>query len=127
MPHLDGAFAEFRRVLSGEGCVVIYQLVNTNRLEPREADWFWATTNVSPGNADQRLMEDAIAAARLRIIENIELGSETVEWVEEQNGRPLVSCGQQLDSCVTRSGTSSASGLTPTTSSSPTASGTSTG
>jgi hypothetical protein len=82
-PHGQNLVIETRA-----GRVVIYQVFATDRLEPREAEWFWSTSGgVFPRNADRAHVEASIAAAGFRIEENIELGSETGEWAEEQHGK----------------------------------------
>jgi ubiquinone/menaquinone biosynthesis C-methylase UbiE len=87
VPVLELAFAECRRILKRGGHVVIYQLFSTERLEPREAEGFWGTTDTFSSSTDRVRMEAAIAAAGLRIEQNIELGSETGEWAEEHHGK----------------------------------------
>lgn len=87
VPRLTEAFTECRRVLKLRGRVVIYQLFATDGLEPAEADWLWATSGVIPRNADRSYMEASIAAAGLSIEQQIETGSETMEWAEETRGR----------------------------------------
>src|SRR5207244_4504335 len=40
---LDWAYASCRRVLRAGGHMLVYQMFGTERLEPREAAWLWAT------------------------------------------------------------------------------------
>lgn len=83
---LDEAYAEFRRVLRDTGRVLIYQMFGTDRLEPLEAKWLWATMGVVPTTAAPQRTEAAIAAAGLRIDEWIDLRSEWGERAEETSG-----------------------------------------
>jgi len=85
---LDRAYAEFRRVLRAGGRALVYQMFGTDRLEPREAEWFWKTMGVVQTSADVPRTESAIAAAGLRIDECIDIGSDWGEWAEEETGKP---------------------------------------
>jgi SAM-dependent methyltransferase len=84
---LDKAYAEFHRVLRQSGRVLVYQMFGTDRLEPREAEWFWRTMGVVPASADRARTEAAISAAGLQIDDCIDLSSEWGEWAEEQSGK----------------------------------------
>ena len=86
-PDLRAAFAECRRVLRPDGRMVVSQLFATDRLEPREAEWFWSVCGVFARNADGAHLEASLQAAGLRIDQDIELGSETGEWAEEHHGK----------------------------------------
>lgn len=83
---LDRVYAEFRRVLRPGGHALVYQMFGTDRLEPREARWLFATAGFVPASADPRRTEDAIAAAGLRVDERLDLGTEWGEHAEENNG-----------------------------------------
>ena len=83
---LTAVFRECRRVLKPGGRLVVYQLFNTDWLEPAEARRFWAGT-ADPCNADRPYFEQCVEEAGLVVEERIELGSETVEWAEEQSGK----------------------------------------
>ena len=84
---LDKAFAECRRVLRSGGYILIYQMFGTDRLEPREAEWLWATMGVVPANANPQHIEAAFAAAGFEVDECIELASEWGERAEEKSGQ----------------------------------------
>jgi SAM-dependent methyltransferase len=79
-------FSECRRVLKPTGRAVVSQLFSTEWLEPREAERFWTSPGLAR-NADRDYFERSLAESGLAIEEMIELGSETVEWAEEQNGK----------------------------------------
>jgi len=79
---LDKAFAECRRVLRTGGHMLIYDTLRTDRLEPREAEWLWATTNT------WQHVEGAFAGAGFEIDECIELASEWGEYEQEETGKP---------------------------------------
>ena len=83
---LDGAYAEFHRVLRDGGYALVYEAFATDRLEPREAEWLFQALGVVAASADPSRTEDAIAAAGLRVDERVVLGSEWGEWSEEQSG-----------------------------------------
>jgi len=96
---LDKSFAECRRVLRSGGHVLIYQMFGTDRLEPREAEWQWATARVVPANVNPKHIEAAFVAAGFEIDECIELGSEGGERAEEetgQGGRRLIHAARLL-------------------------------
>jgi SAM-dependent methyltransferase len=84
---LDLAYASCRRVLRSDGHMLVYQMFGTDRLEPREASWLWATMGVVPENARPERTEAAIAKAGLRVEKRVELGSEWGEWAEERAGQ----------------------------------------
>ena len=81
---LDQAYASCRRVLRDGGHMLVYQMFGTERLEPREAAWLWATMGVAPESARPERTEAAIARAGFRVEQWIELGSEWGEWAEER-------------------------------------------
>jgi ubiquinone/menaquinone biosynthesis C-methylase UbiE len=83
---LDTAFAQCRRVLRSGGCMLIYQMFGTDRLEPREAAWLWATLGVVPANTNPQHIEAAFAGAGFQIDECIELTSEGGERAQEETG-----------------------------------------
>jgi ubiquinone/menaquinone biosynthesis C-methylase UbiE len=83
---LTTAFTECRRVLKPGGRVVVYQLFNTDWLEPAEAVRFWRGVG-DPRHADRSYFEGCVRQAGLAVDERIELGSETIEWAEEQSGK----------------------------------------
>ena len=84
---LDKAFAECRRVLRAGGSVVIYNMFNGDRLEPREAERQW-TRDVVLANADHKHVEAAFRSAGFQIDECIELTSEGGEYAQEERGEP---------------------------------------
>lgn len=89
---LDEAWAEFRRVMRTEGRVVVYHMVGTDRLEPREAGWLWNTMGVVATSAESGRTDAAIAAAGLGVEQRIEVGTEWGERAQEDEGAP----GRQL-------------------------------
>ena len=82
-----GAFREFARVLRPGAYVVSYQVVATDLLAPDEADWLFDVMGVVPGSADPRVLDDAIAASGLEVVDTIDLADEWGEWMQEQEGR----------------------------------------
>jgi SAM-dependent methyltransferase len=84
---LDRAFAECRRVLRAGGHMLIYNMFNGDRLEPREAERQW-TRDVVPANADHKHVEAAFERAGFQIDECIVLKSEGGERDQEERGEP---------------------------------------
>ncbi|OGO51723.1 MAG: hypothetical protein A2148_02865 [Chloroflexi bacterium RBG_16_68_14] len=84
---LDNAFAECRRVLRTGGYLLIYHNFATDRLEPGEAEWQWATLGVVPANTNPQHVEAAFVGAGFQIDQCIELASEFGEYAEEQTGQ----------------------------------------
>ena len=84
---LDKAFAECRRVLRAGGYMLIYNMFNGDRLEPREAARQW-TRDVVLANADHKHVEAAFRSAGFQIDECIELTSEGGEHAQEERGEP---------------------------------------
>jgi SAM-dependent methyltransferase len=83
---LERVYAEFHRVLRPGGRALVYQMFGTDRLEPREARWLFATAGVVPASADPRVTEDAVASSGLRVDECLDLGAEWGEYSEENHG-----------------------------------------
>ena len=81
------AFHEFARVLRPGGYVAAYQMVATDLLSPEEADWLFDVMGVVPASADPRVLDEAIAASGLRVVDTVDLSSEWGEWSQEQEGR----------------------------------------
>ncbi len=84
----DVAFVECRRALRAGGYMVIYQLFNTERLEPMEAERMWTSQAVVPANADHKRVEAAFGAAGFELEQDIELKSEGGEFAQEDRGEP---------------------------------------
>jgi SAM-dependent methyltransferase len=84
---LDKAFAECRRVLRAGGHMVIYNMFNGDRLEPREAERQW-TRDVVLANADHKHVEAAFGSAGFEVEECIVLASEGGERAQEERGEP---------------------------------------
>lgn len=86
IPALPQAFAEFSRVLRVGGRALVYQVLSTERLEPREALELWQPLGVLPENADPKHAERAMLGAGLLIDECIVIASEWGERAEETKG-----------------------------------------
>ena len=83
---LHAAFAEGRRVLKPTGRAVVYQLFNTDWLEPRERERFWETAGAAR-NADPDHVERTAADAGFDVETMLDLQGETVERAEEDDGK----------------------------------------
>lgn len=86
VPDVTAALAECHRVLKPNGRAVVYQLFNTEWLEPAEALRFWGD-EAGVRKADAAVFEASVAAAGLTVEELVDLRSETVEWAEEHTGK----------------------------------------
>jgi SAM-dependent methyltransferase len=86
VPDVAAAHAEFARVLRPGGFVVAHQKVATPLLAPEEADWLFDVKGVVPASADPHVLDDAIAASGLEVVDTLDLSSEWGEWSEEESG-----------------------------------------
>jgi SAM-dependent methyltransferase len=80
---LDGAYAEFRRVLKPGGRALIYQMFTTSLLEPAEAAFLLPVMACSAAAMRPENAEAAIVGAGLRIERCIVLGSQWGEYYHE--------------------------------------------
>jgi len=83
---LEAVFRECRRAGRPSCRLVVYQLFNTEWLEPNEAIRFWGGTTEWQ-HADPAYFEASAARAGWSVESLIDLRSETVEWAEEQTGK----------------------------------------
>ena len=84
---LPAALAECARVLEPAGYMLAYTTVATERMEPKEAAWLYASFGLVPENMNEQAVEAAFRAAGLHLCSKEPLGSELMEWVEEHEGR----------------------------------------
>jgi SAM-dependent methyltransferase len=83
---IERAYREFRRVLVDDGHVLVYQSsFATDKLDRREAESL-SNLGIVQTSADPARTEAAMAAAGLRIDQQMEVGIEWAEWSEEQTG-----------------------------------------
>jgi hypothetical protein len=82
---LDPVFTEMKRVLRPSGRALVYLMLTTDLLEPREAARFHGAKLAS---MDPERVEAAMTGAGLRIDERVEIGSEWGERAEEETGKP---------------------------------------
>jgi SAM-dependent methyltransferase len=90
MTHVEDpeeAMLELSRVLRPGAYVVSHTMVATDLLAPEEAGQLFDVRGVVPASADPRVLDDAIAASGLEVVETIDLGSEWGEWAEEHDGQ----------------------------------------
>ncbi|SEC68087.1 Methyltransferase domain-containing protein [Nocardioides exalbidus] len=89
MVHVDhpaDAFAEFARVLRPGGYVVSYQVVGTDLLGAEEALDLFDVMGVVPTSADPVVVDEAIAASGLHVVDTIDLADEWGEAAQEDDG-----------------------------------------
>ena len=90
MEHVEDpaeAMLEFSRVLRPGAYVVSYTTVAGDLLAPEEADQLFDVMGVVPASADPHVLDDAIAASGLEVVETIDLVGEWGEWAEEHDGQ----------------------------------------
>ena len=74
-------------MLKPAGYMLVYTTVATGRMEPKEAAWLYASFGLVPESMDQGAVEAAFQVAGLQMRSKEQLGSELMEWVEEDEGR----------------------------------------
>lgn len=84
--HPDKAYAEFARVLRRGGHVVAHQVVATDLLAEEEAERLFDVRGVVPSSADPYVLDEAIAASGLEVVDTLDLAGEWGEWSQEQEG-----------------------------------------
>lgn len=92
VPQLQKAVAECARVLKPEGAITVYTIFATDLLEPKEATWLYEVLDVVPENMSPAYFEKTCKAAGLQIHSREEIGSEWLEYAEEQQG----GCSQEI-------------------------------
>src|SRR5437868_9016418 len=85
--NLQQAFSEFARVLKPNGTVLIHTTFATNLMEPQEATRLYEPLGIVAANMYPAYFEDAFKAAGLQIRTSESIGSEWLEYSEEQQGR----------------------------------------
>jgi SAM-dependent methyltransferase len=81
---LDVAVAEAARVLRPGGRLVVYTVLATDRLEPKEAELLAQSLAVVPASLAEASLEAAFARAGLTIELADTIGTEWREWLEER-------------------------------------------
>ncbi len=84
--RLRKAFAECARVLKSSGTMIVHTTFATNLLEPNEAAWLHKVLDVVPENMSPAYFEETCNIAGLQIHSREEIGSEWLEYAEEQQG-----------------------------------------
>ena len=87
VPVLSQALGESVRVLKPAGAMLVYTTVATERMEPKEAAWLYASFGLVPESMDEGTVEAAFQEAGFQMHSKEQLGSELMEWVEEHEGR----------------------------------------
>jgi len=87
VPALPRALAECARVLKPAGSTLVYTTVATQRMEPKEAAWLYASFGLVPESMDEAVVEAAFQAAGFQMHSKEQLGGELMEWVEEHEER----------------------------------------
>lgn len=87
VPALPQALGECARVLKLAGFMLVYTTVATERMEPQEAAWLYASLGLVPESMDEVPVEAAFQGAGFQMHSKEQLGGELMEWVEEHEGR----------------------------------------
>ena len=82
---LDGALCECSRILRPRGKMLLYTTLETDLLEPREAERLYRPLAIQPVRRDS--LERSFVSAGFRIARAEEIGSEMMEFYEELDGR----------------------------------------
>jgi ubiquinone/menaquinone biosynthesis C-methylase UbiE len=85
--RLQKALTECARVLQPGGAMIIHTTFATDLLEPKEAAWLYEALDIAPENMSPAYCEAAFYATGFQIHSCEEIGSEWLEYSEEQEGR----------------------------------------
>jgi ubiquinone/menaquinone biosynthesis C-methylase UbiE len=81
------ALAECARILRAGGKMLAWVTVETELMEPREAERLYSALAIEPLSVSRRHLEAAFQSAGLAISQTEDLGSELIEFYEEKDGR----------------------------------------
>jgi len=84
---LQLAFSGFARVLKPNGVALIHTTFATNLMEHKEAIRLYESLGIVPANMYSAYFEDAFKAAGLQVRSSEPIGSEWLEYSEEQQAR----------------------------------------
>jgi ubiquinone/menaquinone biosynthesis C-methylase UbiE len=85
--ELEKAMLECARVLKPGGSVIAYTTVATDLMEPKEAARLYGPLSIAPPSVNEAFLEAAFTQAGLEIVAKQIIGSELLEYHQEQNGR----------------------------------------
>ena len=92
VPQLRKALAECARVLKPERAIIVHTIFATDLLEPKEATWLYEVLDIVPENMSPAYFEKTCNAVGLQIHSREEIGSEWLEYAEEQQE----GCSQEM-------------------------------
>jgi hypothetical protein len=81
------ALGECARVLRTGGKMLAWVTMETELMEPREAQRIYSALAIEPVSVSRRYLEAAFQGAGLAILQTEDLGSELIEFYEERDGR----------------------------------------
>ena len=84
--HLEKAFAECWRVLKTGGAIIVHTIFDNDLMEQKEAAWLYKILDIVPENMSPLYFEEVLNTANLQICSREEIGSEWLEYTEEQQG-----------------------------------------
>jgi SAM-dependent methyltransferase len=85
--ELEAAIRECSRILRPAGKMLAWVTMETELMEPREAERLYAPLAIQPGSVSRQRLEASFQAAGFAVSRNEELGSELIEFYEERDGR----------------------------------------
>ncbi len=89
---LRKALAECVRVLKPEGTIIVHTIFATALLEPNEAAWLYKVLDIAPENMSAAYVEETCTDAALQVYSREEIGSEWLEYAQEQQA----DCSQEV-------------------------------
>ena len=84
---LRGGFSECWRVLKPHGYMLIFTTYATERMEQKEAARIYDALGIVPDNTAPPYVEGCFADAGLQLLTHQTIGSELMQYYEEQDGR----------------------------------------
>jgi ubiquinone/menaquinone biosynthesis C-methylase UbiE len=85
--NLESATRECSRILRSGGKMLAWVTMETELMEPREAERLYAPLSIEPTSVSQQHLEASFQSAGLGVKRREELGSELIEFYEERDGR----------------------------------------
>ena len=84
---LESAMRECSRILRGGGKMLAWVTIETELMEPQEAERLYAPLGIEPSSVSQQQLEASFASAGFAVSRAEKLGSELIEFYEERDGR----------------------------------------
>ena len=85
--NLELGIRECCRALCDGGKMLAWVTVETELMEPREAERLYGPLGIEPGSVSEQQLEASFASAGLVVLKAERVGSELIEFYEERDGR----------------------------------------